>query len=256
MCTLVILRRPDTNWPVLIGANRDELLSRKWSPPARHWDDRPTIVGGLDCQAGGSWLGINDNGVVAGILNRTGTLGPEANKRSRGELVLEALEHADSRSAADALAGLNGLAYRPFNLVIADNRDAFWLAHRNEKRRNDIDIQEIPNGLSMLTAWDINDKRSPRIKTYLPLFNKSPIPDPDSDDWKGWKNLLASRVYSPEDGPEEAMQIATDTGFGTSSSSLIGLPSVNAIGIYPTWHFSSGHPCPAPYSAIDLIKTL
>ena len=28
MCTLVILRRPDHRWPVIIGANRDEMIDR------------------------------------------------------------------------------------------------------------------------------------------------------------------------------------------------------------------------------------
>ena len=86
-------------------------------------------MAGLDVQAGGSWLGINDHGVVAGVLNRAGTLGPAAGKRSRGELVLEALDHADAAAAAQALGDLDPDAYRPFNLVIADDRDAFWLRH-------------------------------------------------------------------------------------------------------------------------------
>ena len=86
MCTLVILRRPAHDWPVLIAANRDEMRDRPWRPPARHWPDRPEVVAGLDELAGGSWLGINDHGVVAGILNRVGSLGPAPNKRSRGEL--------------------------------------------------------------------------------------------------------------------------------------------------------------------------
>ena len=34
-------------------------------------------LGGFDELAGGSWLAINDHGVVAGILNRFGTLGPQ-----------------------------------------------------------------------------------------------------------------------------------------------------------------------------------
>ena len=93
MCTLVILYRPDHDWPVLIAANRDEMLDRAWSAPARHWPDRPEVVAGRDKLAGGSWLGVNDHGVAAGILNRLGSLGPDANKRTRGELVLEALDH-------------------------------------------------------------------------------------------------------------------------------------------------------------------
>ena len=88
------------------------------------------MVAGLDVQAGGSWLGVNDDGVVAAVLNRVGRLGPAAGKRSRGELVLEALDHADAAAAAaQALGDLDPDAYRPFNLVIADSRDAFWLRH-------------------------------------------------------------------------------------------------------------------------------
>ena len=85
MCTLVILRRPDHRWPVLIGANRDEMIDRPWQPPGRHWPDRPDVVAGLDALAGGSWLGVNDWGVAAAVLNRHGSLGPAPDRRSRGE---------------------------------------------------------------------------------------------------------------------------------------------------------------------------
>src|SRR5258707_8561127 len=88
MCTLVILRRPEHDWPVIIGANRDEMIERPAKPPGRHWADRAEVVAGLDLLAGGSWLGINDWGVAAAILNRHGSLGPAARLRSRGGLVL------------------------------------------------------------------------------------------------------------------------------------------------------------------------
>ena len=120
MCTVVLLRRPGSRWPLLLAANRDELKSRPWRPPGRHWPDRPDVVAGLDELAGGSWLGINDYGVVAAVLNRVGTLGPATGKRTRGELVLEALDHADAAAAAAALADLDPAAYRPFNLIVAD----------------------------------------------------------------------------------------------------------------------------------------
>src|ERR1700686_4028446 len=54
MCTLVILRRPEHRWPVVIGANRDEMIDRPWEPPGRHWPDRPEVVAGLDRLAGGA----------------------------------------------------------------------------------------------------------------------------------------------------------------------------------------------------------
>ena len=84
MCTLVILRRPEHEWPVIIGANRDEMIDRAAKPPGRHWPDRTEVVAVLDLLAGGSWLGINDWGVAAAILNRHGSLGPATGLRSRG----------------------------------------------------------------------------------------------------------------------------------------------------------------------------
>ena len=70
MCTFVILRRPGSDWPVIIGANRDEMKDRPWQPPDRHWQDREDVLAGKDDLAGGTWLGINDSGLVAGVLNR------------------------------------------------------------------------------------------------------------------------------------------------------------------------------------------
>src|SRR6266849_8974623 len=101
MCTVVLLRRPDHDWPLILGANRDEMVGRPSKPPARHWPDRPEVVAGLDELAHGSWLGCNDHGVAAAILNRHGTLGPAAGFRSRGELVLEALDHADAADRSE-----------------------------------------------------------------------------------------------------------------------------------------------------------
>lgn len=75
MCTVVILYRPEHRWPLILGANRDEMLDRPWRAPGRHWPDRPDVTAGLDKLAGGSWLGLNDTGVVAGVLNRMGPSG-------------------------------------------------------------------------------------------------------------------------------------------------------------------------------------
>ncbi|MBC7136606.1 MAG: NRDE family protein, partial [Oceanibaculum nanhaiense] len=73
MCTVILLHRPGHDWPILIAANRDEMAGRPWQSPARHWEDRPDVTAGLDVLAGGSWLGLNDHGVAAAILNRVGT---------------------------------------------------------------------------------------------------------------------------------------------------------------------------------------
>ena len=112
------------------------------------------MTAGQDELAGGTWLGVNDDGLVAGILNRTGALGPAAGKRTRGELVLDALDHADAAAAAMALADIDGEAYRPFNLVVADSDDAFWLRHDGGRAPV---FHALPEGLSMFTARERND---------------------------------------------------------------------------------------------------
>ncbi|MGD9742808.1 MAG: NRDE family protein [Dongiaceae bacterium] len=224
MCSIVILYRPTHDWPVLIGANRDEMADRPWDPPGRHWPDRPQVVAGRDRLAGGSWLGMNDQGVVAGIMNRSSSLGPAPGKRSRGELVLEALDHADAEDAAEALAALDPGAYRPFNMAIADNRDAYWLRNLGI-REGWVEVEKLPPGLSMLTAHDRNDTaNSKRIAAFLPRFEAAPVPDPETGDWRGWAELLASREIAPGGGPYDTMNIGPEKGFGTLSSALIALP--------------------------------
>lgn len=252
MCTLVILRRPDHEWPVVIGANRDELLARPWRGPDRHWPDRADIVAGQDLEAGGSWLGLNDHGVVAGVLNRPGALGPAPGKRSRGELVLEALDHADAAEAAKALVDIDGRAYRPFNLVLADNRDAFWLRLADRSAR--VERRSVSDGVSMITANDMNDPRAPRIRAFRPRFEAARAPDPDQDDWTDWQALLGDTSASAKDGPAGAMTIESVAGFGTVSSSLIALPSAGSIGKRAHWLFADGRPDRAAYAPTPALS--
>ncbi|MEA2753839.1 MAG: hypothetical protein QOJ54_128 [Aliidongia sp.] len=248
MCTVILLRRPGHRWPLLLAANRDEMRDRPSSPPGRHWPERPEIVAGLDRLAGGSWLGLNDQGIVAAILNRSGTLGPSKGKRSRGELVLDALDYADAAEAAAALGALDPNAYRPFNLVIADNRDAFWLAHRGEGAA--ISVQAIQPGLAMVTARDLHDRSSPRIRRYHDRFAAA-TPDPESDDWRCWQVLLEDTEADPALGPESAMRFMLPGGFGTLSSALIALA---APGLRPgvVWRSAGIAGQPSPWAPISL----
>ena len=249
MCTLVILRRPGHDWPVLIAANRDEMQSRSWKAPARHWPDRPHVVAGLDELSRGSWLGVNDHGLAAGILNRQGSLGPADGKRSRGEVVLEALDHAEAEAAAKALGELDGTSYRSFNMLIADAEKAYWL--RNEATEDgEIDIFEIPEGVSVFTAYDVNDPDSPRVRRALPRFRIADVPDPEGDDWASWERLLADRTRAVSGEYGSALNLDNGAGFATVSSSLIALPS--DPGRNPVWRFAPGRPDESEFSPVDL----
>jgi len=252
MCTLVILRRPGHDWPLILAANRDEMAGRAWASPARHWSDRLEITAGLDQLAGGTWLGLNDWGVIAGVLNRPGSLGPDAELRSRGELPLDALDHAEAKVAAEAMANIEPSSFRTFNLVIADAFDAFWLSSPGDGAA--IRATPIPEGVSMITAHDLNDLTSPRIAAFRPKFEAARPPDPeagDGGDWADWQALMGTQA-AQGGSPEEAMTFATDSGFGTVSSSLLALPDPLREGVKPRWLFAPGPPDKTPYEAVEL----
>jgi Transport and Golgi organisation 2 len=251
MCTVVILRRPNHAWPLILGANRDEMLDRPWKPPARYWPERHDVIAGLDELAGGTWMGLNDTGVVACILNRHGSLGPAAGKRSRGELVLEALDHGDATDAASALSDIDPTAYRPFNMLIADNRDAWWLVLTGKGAN--VHMERVTEGLSIFTAQERNDLTDPRIATYLPRFQAATPPDPSSGQWESWQGLLGATDTA---AGSCAMSFRMDSGFGTSSSSLLALPSVEAaFGANkkrPIWLFAGSTPESSKFLPVDI----
>lgn len=237
MCTVVILRRPGHDWPLLLAANRDEMTDRPWRAPGRYWPDRDHVVAGLDETAGGTWLALNDDRIAAAVLNRSGSLGPAADKRSRGELPLEAVDHAEAKIAAKALAGIEPDSYRSFNMIIGDAFEAYWVRSDGEN----VTAEPIPEGLSMITAHDLNDaENSERIRNHLPRFRAAPPPDPEADDWFAWQALMAG------------ICVGGKNGFGTVSASLIALPSVENIGVQPRWLFCPGRPGEAAWSAVDL----
>jgi hypothetical protein len=216
MCSIILNITPEG---VFIAANRDEMLNRPWRPPGRYWAD--DIIAGKDETGGGTWLGINRQGVVAAVLNRHGSLGPAPGKRSRGELPLLALAAPSAAAAADRIAALDAGDYRSFNLVTADRGGAYLVRGLGA---GGPDVTPFKPGVTMLTAGEPNDLGEPRIARHLPKFQGAA--------WPAWERLLidgsAPRIsaLSIPPGPE---------GFGTVCSSLLELPAEAA----PSWRFAA-----------------
>ena len=233
MCTVITLQRPGHAWPLLLAANRDERLDRPWDAPAAHWPDRPGVVAGRDRTGGGTWMGVNRAGLVAAVLNRSGSLGPAPGKRSRGELPLFALEHDDAAAAARAIAALDGASYRSFNLVLAD-RHAVWFVRNDEAGQ--VQASALEPGLHMTTAHDPDDLGSPRVARHLERFRAAAPPAPPH--WRDWPGLLADG-----EGPRGAMlRVGAQGGFGTVCASLFALPASGA----PVWSFAAAGDAFAP----------
>jgi hypothetical protein len=226
VCTVVVLIRPTH---VLLAANRDERLDRLWDPPAAYWPDRPDTVAGRDRSAGGTWMGMNRHGVVATVLNRPGTLGPTAGKRSRGELPLIALDHPTAERAAVAITQLDVSPWRGFNMVLADRAGAIFVRGLGVGRPH---TQRLPQGVSMVTAHDPNDVSSPRTARHLARFQAD---EPSGvNDWAGWREILSDRRGQSA----EQINVEPRGGFGTVCASFVSIPAANR----PIWLFAPGPP--------------
>ncbi len=140
---------------------------------------------------------------------------------------------------------VDGDAYRAFNLIIADRQFAFWL--RNADGAPQIERFAVPDGVSILTAGDLDDVTSSRIRLYLPRFRAAAAPDPGSGDWRAWQALLGCRETDDTGIPDSAMTIEADIGFGTVSSSLIALSAERNGAI---WRFAGGPPDTAPFTDV------
>lgn len=245
MCTVILLRRPGHAWPLLLAANRDERLDRASDPPAAWWPEAPGVVGGRDRSAGGTWMALGPSGVVATVLNRPGSLGPAAGKRSRGELPLLAAAAPSAAAAAARIAALPAAEWRPFNMVVADAREAFFLRGLGEGHAEAL---PLPEGVSMVTAHEPNDPASPRTRRHLPRFRAAPPPDPATADWSSWEELLADSGHDPEFGLAETLNVPPAGGFGTVSASLLALGADSTR----LWLFCPGPPGSAPFRRVDL----
>lgn len=237
MCTVVLLIRPGHTWPLLLAANRDERLDREWDPPAAHWPDRPGVIAGRDRSGGGTWMGVNQAGVAAAVLNRPGSLGPAPGKRSRGELPLLALDQPTAAGAASVMTALDAGAWRSFNLVLADRDSAIFvrgLGHAHPE------AMPLAPGLHMVTAHDPDDPESPRVARHLGRFKAAKPPHPG--DWTAWQSILADRSGEPG----EQINVVPRAGFGTVCSSLLALPRAGP----PVWLFAAGPPHAAPFSPV------
>ncbi|AXY22949.1 hypothetical protein CD178_02197 [Komagataeibacter saccharivorans] len=239
MCTVVISHDPQQEWPLLLAANRDERLDRPWLPPARHWADQPDVIGGQDEVAGGSWLTLNDAGVVAGIMNRVGSLGPAPGKNSRGALPLMAGRFSTAREAVAHIGQIDAGAWRSFNMIVADRTDAFSIRGPGYGQPQ---VEGLEPGVHMVATTDPDDMAMPRIHRHLPRFRAAARPVPP--EWTQWTTLLADRSLPA--GSE--INIPPRSGFGTCSSSAIGV----AVDSRRSWFFAAGAPDRVGYSPVDL----
>lgn len=253
VCTLAIFFRVFAQYPVVIAANRDEYLARPAGPPAL-LNQGPQIVGGQDLVAGGTWLGINEHGVVAGLLNRHSDGANDPSRRSRGLLCLDALKTGSVREAAALIARESATNYNPFNLLAASREGAIVAYNRGER----VEIVNLEPGLHLLTNLDIDDFECPKISRAWQSF-ATLVSDPDfaGDPPAGkeqLRKLLSDHTIRLDSRSRRANAICVhEDAYGTRSSSLIYLPRDMGSAAH---FFAPGPPCVTAYAPAPLPGSL
>jgi uncharacterized protein with NRDE domain len=126
MCLLIALSHVVDGAPLVVAANRDEYYARPATAITVLRDAGPRILGGRDLVAGGTWLAVNDGGVLAGLTNQPAGHSPDPAKRTRGELPLLFTAYPDAATAVEKVcAQLDPADYNPCWMLVGDRRALF-----------------------------------------------------------------------------------------------------------------------------------
>ena len=232
MCTLFIHRSKNSDWPILIANNRDEYLARTFKSPGYHWNNN--IFAGKDISKGGSWLGLNENGLCAAILNRASNELKNKNLNSRGKIIIDILNKSDAKSALKYIESSFKKDTRFFNLFISDYKNAFWIKYDQNEFKSFV----VPYGFSIIDNYDLNDNKSPKQKLYRNIFLKKKIPNPSINYFKSWQELLFLEDKYDNVNLSSVFVKDKNNNYGTVCSSIIGLPNKKKIKNNMVWLYS------------------
>jgi uncharacterized protein with NRDE domain len=242
----------DDNYPLLVAANRDEHYDRPSAAP-QVLQGPPKILAGRDLRVGGTWLGVNEYGLVVGILNRRlNDIEPtRTNARSRGLLCMDLLALKSARDGRDFVAA-HDQQYNPFTVMFAD-RDAAFVAYNVGP---ELITRPLARGLHVFSSAAEVDLHSIKADRAREKFARALVGQ-DADhfrtaDWIAPLQLVLSD-HSLDNGsadPGDAICVHRDSS-GTVSSSVIAY-SLSASR-FEMFH-CAGPPCKNPFADALILE--
>jgi uncharacterized protein with NRDE domain len=245
VCTLIAYYKVLVEYPIVIAANRDEQYSRNAREPhIMHY--QPRVYAGMDEMAGGTWLGVNELGLVVGIVNRHSPQPQEPSRRSRGLLCRDLLLQSDANAARDVLvAEGSGNRYNSFYFFLADHEHAYVAYNEAE-----IIIRELQPGKYMLTNSSLIDLAAATPDGLADLVAE-PVPGSLDSAFGVLQRVCRSHqeIERVVDAPNEhrgnrALCVHTSENYGTVSSTLLG---IGRQFLSSRYLHAEGAPCRTPY---------
>lgn len=239
MCVLAIQYRATRDAPILLVQNREERLDRPSQAP-RIQSGTPRVVCGIDRKAGGTWLGVNQHGVVVAVGNRP-KLDVPSEPTSRGVLCRELLGCRSAKEAADRAAReLKSGGYAGANYLCVDAR---WGAV--VYGGDSVGVAELTPGLHLLTNGDLNDPKDPRQDFARRLLTLQRL------DSAVAFLAVASRTFARKANKDGRRGlIVSKNECGTVSSTLLSLPRKTQNAVY---QYAPGPPCDHAYDDVSAL---
>lgn len=223
MCLILFAYNVHPDYKLVVASNRDEFYQRP-TAHAHFWEDDVEILAGRDLEKMGTWMGITKNGRFAALTNYRDPNEMTQGKRSRGELVSNALKYnGDIIEYMKSLARNNDL-YPGYNLLVGDGKNLYYYSNvEQELKKLTPGIYGVSNHL-LNTEWPkvqmgkaglteiITTKNTDLVEPLLTLLQKADQA-PDEKLPKTGVSLELERMLSP-------MFIKSE-GYGTRSSTVM-----------------------------------
>jgi uncharacterized protein with NRDE domain len=238
MCMLAILYRVARNTPVLLAANREESFARPTQYP-KIQPGTPRVVCGIDRQAGGTWLGVNQFGLAVAVMNRRKL--PPLEPRSRGLLCRELLDLRNAREASERAAQeLASGRYAGANYLCVDGKFGAVIYGGNR-----IETVEITPGLHIVGPTGMDDPRDERQAMVRRMLTLHTL------DSAVTFLAVASRAFSRKADAEGRRGMVLSNGdYGTVSSTLLSLARKSQ---QSTYQYCPGSPAEVPYDDLSAL---
>jgi len=159
---------------------------------------------------------------------------------------MDALNAPSAAEAAERLGGLPERTYNPFNLVVADSREAFLLSYRETPK-----LRGLKPGAHVIGNTDPDDRRAPKVQRILERAKKAAMHPRHAV-----LDQLAL-VCSEHDSPESPLGDACvhTESYGTRSSSLLLLAEGEPAAPPSTLMYADGPPCRTEYRDFTPLLT-
>ncbi|MBY6186479.1 NRDE family protein [Marinobacter hydrocarbonoclasticus] len=203
MCLIAFEWRPGSALPLLLWANRDEFYQRP-TEALKRWDNG--IWAGRDRQAGGTWLGLSENGGFAALTN-VREPGAPAGPRSRGELITDFL--LSETSPESFLRSWSPEHYSGVNLLLGRGDQLFFGSNRGSQ------MQRLSPGRYGLSNATLNTPW-PKVSRLKSLFHPE------------WDNERALQALRDDHQPDDTA--LPDTGIGLEWERRLGRVFIQSPG--------------------------